>query len=210
LARQLPLQNVLLAAFGIALIGSGISALGARAGIPFGPFIFGVEFGPQLSKTLPWAMPLIWIVVVLNSRGVGRLILRPWRKTKTYGFWLIGLTGILVLLFDLALDPFASRVKHYWLWEQTKFPATWQGAPLVNFLSWALVTILILAFVTPALIRKQPGQRSSRDFSPLGLWLGAILIFGIADAQHGLWTAVAVDVVIGIVVAVFAIRGGRW
>jgi len=133
LARQLALQNVLLAAFVIALMGGAIHALGVTTGIPFGPFLFGAEAGPQLFKTLPWAMPLIWVVAILNSRGVVRLILRPWRKIRSYGFWLIGLTALLTMLFDLAFDPFASRVKHYWLWVPTKFPLTWQGAPLVNF-----------------------------------------------------------------------------
>ncbi len=161
LARQLPLQNVLLAAFVIALMGGAVHALGVTMGIPFGPFLFGTDAGPQLFNTLPWAMPLIWVVAVLNSRGVARLILRPWRKIRSYGFWLIGLTAALTMLFDLAFDPFASRVKHYWLWMPTKFPVAWQGAPLVNFLSWAAVALLMLALVTPALINKNPARRGA-------------------------------------------------
>ena len=210
LERQLPLQNVFLASFVIAFVGGAAHALGATCGIPFGPFTFTGELGPRLFKTLPWAVPLIWIVTVLNSRGVARLVLRPWRKTKTYGFWLIGLTAALTMLFVLALDPFASRIKHYWFWTSVKFPLTWQGAPLVDFLSWGIVTLLILAFVTPALINKQLSRRSSPDFHPLCVWLGGILIFGIACAQNGFWPAAAVDAVIGIVAIIFAIRGARW
>jgi putative membrane protein len=210
LARQLPLQNVLLAAFVIALIGGGVSALGALTGIPFGPFTFGAETGPQLFKTLPWAMPFVWVVAVVNSRGVARLILRPWRKTRNYGFWLIGITAVLTMLFDLALDPFASRVKHYWLWTPAQFSATWQGAPPVNFFGWTVVTLLMLAFVTPALINKHPVKKSPPDFHPLAVWLGGVLLFGTACALHGLWLAVATDAAIGIITAVFAIRGGRW
>ena len=210
LARQLPLQNALLAAFVIALIGSGISALGAVTGIPFGPFAFGAEAGPQLFKTLPWVMPFLWVVAVLNSRGVARLILRPWRKTRAYGFWLIGITAVLTMLFDLALDPFASHVKHYWLWTPAQFSVTLQGAPPVNFFGWTVVTLLMLAFVTPALINKHPVKKSPADFHPLAVWLGGILLFGTACALHGLWLAVATDAAIGIITAVFAIRGGRW
>jgi uncharacterized membrane protein len=210
LERQLPLQNILLVVFVIALIGGAISALGATSGIPFGPFTFTSELGPEIFKTLPWALPLLWIVVVLNSRGVARLILRPWRKTKTYGFWLMGMASVLTMFFILALDPFASRVKHYWFWTGTNFPLTWQGAPLVDFLSWGVVTLLILAFITPALINKQLSKRSTPDFHPLCIWLGGILIFGIACAKNGLWPAVTVDAAIGIVTIVFAVRGARW
>ena len=209
LARQLPLQNVLLAAFVIALMGGAAHALGVTMGIPFGPFLFGADAGPQLFKTLPWAMPFIWVVAVLNSRGVARLILRPWRKIRSYGFWLIGLTAALMMLFNLAFDPFASRVKHYWLWLPTKFPVAWEGAPLVNFFSWAAVALLMLALVTPALINKNPARRVP-DFHPLGVWLGAILLFGTASATHGMWLPVALDGAMAVLAATFAIRGGQW
>jgi uncharacterized membrane protein len=209
LARQLPWQNVLWTAFVIALIGGAAHVFGAVAKIPFGPFVFGPETGPRFFKTLPWAMPLLWIVALLNSRGVARLILRPWRKTHNYGFRLIGLTAALATAFDFALDPFASRVKHYWLWTPTKFPITWQGAPLVNFLGWAFVSLFILAFITPVLINKNPLKRPA-DFHPLGIWLGAFLFFAIASALNGLWLAAAADAGIGVVTVVFAIRGAQW
>jgi uncharacterized membrane protein len=209
LARQLPLQNVLLAAFVIALMGGAAHALGVRMGIPFGPFLFGVDAGPQLFRTLPWSLPLLWVTVILNSRGVARLILRPWRKVRSYGFWLIGLTALLTAGFDLALDPFATRVKLCWLWLPTKFPLTWQGAPLVNFFSWAAVALLVLAFVTPTLINKNPARRPP-DYHPLAVWLGALLLFGLASARHGMWPAGVLDGVMAGLVATFAIRGGRW
>jgi uncharacterized membrane protein len=208
--RQLPLQNILLAAFGIAVIGGGLSALGARTALPFGPFIYGTSMGPQMFKTLPWAMPLVWVVVVLNSRGVARLILRPWRKNKNYGFRAIALAGVLVLLFDVTLEPFATLVKHYWRWVPTSIPVTWEGAALVNFLSWGFIAILILLFVMPVLISKKPRTKSGPDYHPLCLWLGGIIIFATGCAVRGLWLPVIVDAAIGIPVAIFAIRGAIW
>ena len=208
LARQLPLQNVLLVAFIIVIFTGAALAVGALTGIPFGPFTFSTKAGPELFKTLPWIMPLFWLVVILNSRGTARLILRPWRKTKSYGFWVMGLAAILTVLFDFALEPFASR--HYWFWMPTKFPFAWYGTPLVDFPAWALLTLLTLAFATPALINKQPRKKSSRTFHQLAVWLGGILFFAIASASHGFWLAVAADAAIGIITAVFAIRGARW
>lgn len=209
LARHLPSQNVLSAVVCIGLAGGAVDWLGAETGIPFGGFSFG-DMGPRLFGVLPWAMPLIWVVAILNSRGVARLVLRPWRKTKTYGFWLIGVTATLTALFALALDPLATHVRHYWWWVPAKLPLTWQGASLVDFLGWAVVTPLILVFVTPMLINKHPTHRRPPDFHPLGVWLGAILLFGIGAAVNGLWTAAGLDGIIFAAIAAFAIRGSRW
>lgn len=210
LARQLPAQNVLLAATISALIGGVAHIFGADSGIPFGSFLFGAEAGLKLFNTLPWTMPLLWIVAVLNSRGVVRLILRPWRKMRTYGFWLIGLTALFTMLFDCALEPFAAHAKHYWIWTAGSVSLTPQGAPISNSVGWFIVTLLMLAFATPVLINKQLSKRSAPDFHPLAVWLGGILIFGVGAAMNGLWPAVAVDAVIGIIATVFAMRGGKW
>jgi uncharacterized membrane protein len=192
------------------LASSAVIWLDLKTGIPFGAFTPGQNTGPKLFHALPWAMPVIWILAILNSRGVARLILRPWRKLHAYGFWIIGVTTALTVLFDLAFDPFASQVKHYWYWEPTKFPLSWQSAPLVNFFGWAVVTLLILAFVTPMLINKHPVHRRPPNFHPLGVWLGGILLFGVGSATLGLWPAVMLDAITGVVVAVFAVRGARW
>lgn len=210
MTRRLPLQNVLLAVFIIVVIGGAAHTLGAITGIPFGPFAFGPSIGTEIFKTLPWAVPLIWVMAVLNSRGVARLILRPWRKVSSYGFWLMGMTAALTWLFDFALEPFASRVKHYWLWTPTKFPVTWEGAPVSNFLGWAAASALITVVIAPALINKQPGKRNTPDFHPFALWLGAILLFGAGCALNGLLDAAVADGILAAIVTVFAIRGGTW
>jgi uncharacterized membrane protein len=210
LARHLPLQNVLYAAAIIAVAAGAATWLDLKTGIPFGQFTTGDNAGPKLFNSVPWAVPVIWVLAILASRGVARLILRPWRKVRAYGFWLIGVTTALTVLFALALDPFASRVKCYWIWEPTKFPLSWQGVPLANFFGWLVVTLLLLAFVTPILINKHPLHRRPPDFHPLGIWLGGVLLFDIGAATQGLWSAVVFDLVIGVVVAVFAVRGARW
>lgn len=208
--RQLPMQNVLLAAFVIAGIGGGVSALGARTGLPFGSFVFSPEMGPSLFNTLPWAMPLLWVVVILNSRGTARLILRPWRKNKNYGFQLVGVAALLVLFFDVALEPYAFHVKHYWLWPPAASRLSWQGISPMSFLSWGLIAVVILLFITPALIVKKPRPKRGPDYHPLCVWLCAILLFGIGCAVNGLWVPVIIDAAIGITVAIFGIRGAMW
>jgi uncharacterized membrane protein len=210
LTRQLPAQNVLLAAFLTALIGGLAHSLGAAAGLPFGPVLFGAAAGLKLFGTLPWIMPLLWVVAVLNSRGVARLVLRPWRKVRAYGFWLMGLTALFTMLFDAALEPFATHIKHYWIWTAGGFSLLPPDAPVSNPVGWFVVTLLILAFATPVLINKQLSKRSAPEFHSLAVWLGAIVLCGVAAAGHGFWVAVATDAVIFVIVAFFAIRGARW
>jgi len=209
LAQQLPLSSVLFAAFITALIGGAAHGLSAHTGLPFGPLSFGETIGPQLFNTVPPTVLLLWIVAIFNSRGVARLMLRPWRRVKNYGFLLIGLTTILVVAFDFALEPFA-RVKHLWLWQPTKIPVTWHGASPLSFLGWLGVSLLILAVIMPYLIRKQPGNPSAPDFTPLALWLGAIALFSVNVAQAGLWVPVAVNVAVAGVATIFSWRGAKW
>ena len=211
LSRQLPAQNVVLAAAVIAFIAAVVEGVGTATSVPFGPFTCTDEAGLRILNQLAWPIPLIWVIAILNSRGVARLILRPWHKLRAYGFWLIGLTALLTVLFDFNLEPFATRVKHYWLWHPTKFPITWHGAPLVNFFAWLVTALLILAFVAPALINKQ--QRPARrppDYYPLVVWLLVNVLFATGAFAHQLWAAAGVSVASIILAAIFAIRGARW
>ena len=212
LARQLPLTSVLFAALVTALIGGAAHGLSAQRDIamPFGPVVFNPTAGPQLFGTVPWMVPLLWVIAIFNSRGVARLVLRPWRKVKNYGFRLLGLSAALAVAFDFALEPFAAGAKHLWRWQPTKIPLSWHGASPLNYFGWAAVALLILAFVMPYLIRKQPGKSSAPDFAPLGLWLGAVVVFAAGAVVAGLWLAVVVDVALAGTVAVFSWRGAKW
>ena len=209
LTRQLPGQNVMLAAIIIAFFAGAVETLGALTAIPFGPFAYTSEIGQQLFYPLPWAVPMIWLVALLASRGVARLVLRPWRNTPNYGFRLIGLATLLVVLLDFGLEPFAIQVKHFWQWNPTKLRFDWYTAPCTNFLGWAVATLLILAFVTPALIHKRPMTQPPPDYHPLIVWLLLNLLFATGAAVHQLWPAVLLISLAGVVVTAFAVRGAR-
>ena len=210
LAGQLPAQNVLLASVIIALIGGGIHTLGAFTGIPFGPILYTHENGLLLFKALPWFMPFLWIVILFNARGVARLILRPWRKLRVYGYWLIGVTTFLTVIFVLGLEPFATRFRHYWIWSPTKLPVDWYGAPLSDFLGWLVAALLILAFSTPALMKKKPSKSSYPEYHPLIVWVAMQLLFIAGSFSQHLIAAATVSAIACIAVIPFAIRGARW
>lgn len=210
LARTLPVQNVLTVTALIILFSAGADLLNANFRIPFGARAYTGALGLEFFG-LPWPVPLIWAAAILNSRGVARLILRPWRKTSKYGLWVIGLTAVLTMVFDAALEPFATRANVWWIWTMPASVPAWQSAPWCNFLAWAVVTLLILAFVTPWLINKQPRARSSPpDYHPFCLWLLLNLLPVIGDAAHRLWLPAAVGLILTATVTTFALRNAKW
>ncbi len=209
LGGQLPTQNVVLATIVIAFIGSAIQTLNTFTGVPFGPLLYTPESGPRLFNGLLWFFPFWWVIAILASRGVARLILRPWRKIRVYGFWLMGITTLLAILLEFGLEPYVTRVRHYWIWNPSKLAIDWYGTPLSNFLGWLVTTLLALAFATPALMKKKP-TKSGPDYPPLVVWvtLNALFIAG-TFSQH-LFVAAAVSAAACLVVIPFAIRGARW
>ncbi len=212
MARRLPGHKVLLGAAITAVIGGGAHALSKATAIPFGPFTYTDAIGPRFfNGSLAWVMPALWIVVALNARGVARLVLKPWRKTKTYGFWVIGLATLLVVLFDLALEPFATKVTRYWIWLPTKFDLTWHGMPWINSFGWALTAVLLFAFATPFLVNKEARSRKTApDYQPLIIWVALLTLLGAGAAREQLWSAVALCAATAVGAAIFAIRGARW
>jgi len=209
LSRQLPAQNVMLASAIIIFIAGAVDTLGALSGIPFGPYHYTKRIGQVLFEPLPWAAPLLWLIAILNARGTSRLILRPWRKTRNYGFWLLGLTAALVVLFDFGLEPFATEVKHFWKWTPSRAGLYWYSSPWVNFVGWTATALMILAFATPPLINKKPLNHPP-DYHPLAIWLLLNALFLTGALNHSLWAAAAVIGAGAVVVGTFAIKGATW
>jgi hypothetical protein len=173
LARQLPLQNVLLASCLIGGISSLAVVLNHYTMIPFGPVVLSEQV-PRAFDGLPLFSPLVWIVAILSSRGAARIVLQPRRQGPYYGYWLFGVTIALTLVFDLGLEYFAAHRAGYWTWLPTRIPISWFGTPITNFCGWGLVSILSLAFATPTLINKKP-VRFPPDYDPLVIWVAGVL-----------------------------------
>jgi uncharacterized membrane protein len=209
LARQLPAQNVMLASVIIVFIAGTVQTFGAVTAIPFGPYVYLPAIGQRLFEPLPWAVPIIWLVAILCARGVGRLMLRPWRNTRSYGFWLMGITAALVVLFDFGLEPFATQVKHFWFWSPTRAGLYWYTTPWVNFLGWGATALVILAFVTPSLINKKPVKHPP-DYHPLIIWLLLNTLFATGTITNQLWLASALVIAQCVIVTIFALRGAAW
>ena len=184
LSRQLPAQNVLLAATLIAVGGGVAQMIGTLVFVPpvrFQPASPGVPWFPS---ALPWWVPLTWIVILLNSRGTARVILRPWRENRAYGIWLLSLGTALCLAIEMELEPFAARMNGHSFWDVRQQGLNWHESPAAMLPAWTAATALVLALATPALIQKKPVELPP-DYHPAALWiLLNILCVTDAIARH--------------------------
>lgn len=142
---------------------------GTKTGFPFGAYEYTDAFGPRILGVLPLAIPLAWFTVVVG----GYLALSQWLP-KLSRKQLCLLTGVLALVLDWVMEPFAYGIRFYWRWESGAVP--WQ-----NYATW-FAAGAVLAGITP--IHAPP--RVQADARP-PLVLGAMLLmFAVGRMVYGL------------------------
>ncbi|HEU5123291.1 MAG TPA: carotenoid biosynthesis protein [Verrucomicrobiae bacterium] len=207
-SRTLPFQNVLWAALVIGGIGGLSHTVGTLASIPFGPFAFMDSAGGRLGGFLPWIIPFLWIVFVFASRGVARLILQRARDSRYFGFWLIGVAALLSVILDVGFDPWASGLKHFWIWESIRFPLLWCGTPITNFLGWFVTSAVAATFIAPMLIHKKPGPMTS-EYGSLLIWISLNALFAGIALDRGFRIAFGFSILAMLAVVMLVWNGVR-
>lgn len=209
LAARLPLQNVLAAGLLVLLTAGMVMAVCAFSGTPLGRFEFTRELGPRLLDYVAWPVPFLWLAVVLSARQSARVILRPWRRVKHYGWWLQGVSLLLGLGMSLALEPFGRLVLGWWKWPPAVAGhANWLGAPVFFPLAAALLLLGLQLIATPWLIAKRPTGLAP-DYGPVLTWLALDAWATLGTLGARFWTPAALGLAMGTAAAVLAWRGGR-
>lgn len=183
-----------------------VTALSAKVGVPLGGIEYTDALGPRLLGLVPVGLPFLWMSLLLLGRETARVALRPWRRDKFYGYYLVTATSLLVVLAALSLDPFAVVARSWWLWPDFVGPA-WYGAPWGNFLVWLFAGALMITLATPWLLPKRPIPTPLTWHAPL-LWLLLVAWFTAGNLRHGLWLAGLIGLVT--LIAVGAFTWGGW
>lgn len=115
--------------------------LGTTVGLPFGPYRYTDGLGLKWFAHVPVLIPLSWFLMALPSYAIARRLLghgaSPARRV---------LLGSLILLsWDLALDPAMSQFTSYWVWGSS---GPYYGMPWLNLAGWYVTgLVLMLALV---------------------------------------------------------------
>lgn len=151
------------------LSGYLLELIGVKTSVPFGSYIYTDTLQPQILQ-VPLAISLSWIVVVAGSF----MIVSSVKSLNTFAF--VTYSSVLVLAFDLLLEPFASFINGYWIW-------TFSFVPIQNYISWFFVAVVFNLFLSKFLVQQSSENKKSKVVSntPLILYLISIFQFSVVN-----------------------------
>lgn len=153
--------------------------LGTGYGIPFGAYHYTPMLGAEWLGRVPVVIPLSWFSMAVASYALAR------GATTRGATARILLASLLLLCWDLALDPAMSHATIYWVWGAH---GPYYGMPWSNLAGW-YVTGIVLAAVL-ALLR---ADRWIARLSPrwIAAFYGGNLVLALGmNVAAGLWLAV--------------------
>ena len=189
------------AVYGLSL---GSELMGTAFGVPFGPYAYTDLLGAKWLGLVPVLIPLSWFYMAVPAYGLAARAMGPEWGTAWRGGWKgrVFLGSLLLLAWDLTLDPAMSEVTRYWVWGER---GPYYGMPLMNLVGW-YVTGVVLMVALEAL----GARRWLRGLSPVWqmAFYGANLILPLGmSLVAGLWgAAVATALVLGGVVVWASLR----
>jgi uncharacterized membrane protein len=142
-----------------------IETAGTLTSIPFGDYRYTDKFGPTLWPgstllTVPITIPLAWHVIVTNALFIVRAI-APHLSRLTEAL----AAGAICTAYDVILEPFATKVKGYWIWNGG-------SVPILNYVSWFVLSALLIRLFAPTF-----STRFRHDPRPWIILACTVLIF---------------------------------
>lgn len=176
-----------------------IEYVGATTGVPYGDFAYGVSLGPMLFDTIPIALGLFFVPLVLNSYLLCLLLLGDRANSPLVR---LPVTVALVILVDLVLDP-AAVALGFWTFDGG---GIYYGVPLVNYGGWLLSASLATLVVDAAFDRLALLERVRNCEFMLDDMVSFVLLWGAIGLFYRAW----IPVVIAIGFALSLVHIGRF
>ncbi|MEO8513827.1 MAG: carotenoid biosynthesis protein [Ignavibacteria bacterium] len=146
---------------------------GVTTGFPFGIYSYSHTLAPLIGG-VPLAIMFAWFTVTANSLLAARFFLKGYSEVSA-----ILIASIFVLATDILLEPFASFINSFWIWE-TAF------IPIQNFISWFLIG-LIFVITLSQLVKWHNVEINNSQLFKIPLLITAINIinFSVINIANG-------------------------
>ena len=148
--------------------------VGVATGFPFGPYFYTDALGPKLLYVplligpaylgvgyLAWVMGTILVGDVKRGADLGSTFATPF------------IAAFIMVLWDLCMDPAASTVGKWWIWEQG---GGFFGVPLSNYLGWFLTVYVFMQIFALYLRARGPEPEAPQ---PKGYFVQAIVMYAL-------------------------------
>jgi len=131
-------------AFTILLGAYLIETIGTLTSIPFGDYRYTDKFGPSVWPgstllTVPITIPFAWHVIITNALFIVRTIAPHLSRLGE-----ACAAAAICTAYDFVLEPFATKVKGYWIWNSG-------SVPILNYVSWFVLSAALIWFFAPTL-----------------------------------------------------------
>jgi putative membrane protein len=151
------------------LISFAAEASGVATGLVFGPYHYTNLFGPKILGVPPM-IQAAYCAMGYSSLMIARLLLRmrsaPSRLGGILGLSL--LAAMIMVAWDLSMDPFQSTVFGIWIWHN---PGPYFGVGIHNYAGW-FVTVFLYVLIYHLFAARWPEQ-------PSGTVLGSRLFLSV-------------------------------
>ena len=175
-------KNMLMFFIISSVISWSYESLSIVTGFPFGHYYYSDVLGAKIG--------LVPIIIIMSYFGVAYLawsigqVLIDQQNSQLKGasvFTIPMIASFVMVIWDLAFDPFASTINQAWIWENG---GGYFGVPIVNFLGWYLCTFTI--FITFSLFLKYTFYKKQPNFDNPSTqqMLTPCAMYGALSLQH--------------------------
>jgi uncharacterized membrane protein len=122
--------------------------MGTGWGVPFGPYSYTSLLGPKWFELVPVLIPLSWFTMSWAC----------WTMSRQHrsGVIAIMLATVLLVSWDLLLDPAMSKVTSYWVWGEA---GSYYGMPWMNLFGWGVTGLVLFVVLNLLVARPQTSLR---------------------------------------------------
>lgn len=145
LRNRLAALSSLVAVYAVSLASE---LMGTGWGVPFGPYSYTSLLGPKWFELVPLLIPLSWFTMSWAC----------WTMACQHrsGVLAIMLATVLLVSWDLLLDPAMSKVTSYWVWGEA---GSYYGMPWMNLFGWGVTGLVLFIVLNPLVARPKTSMR---------------------------------------------------
>lgn len=188
LVKTADLLSVVITTAVIFLASWFIEYWGVTTGFPFGDYSYTATLLPLIGG-VPLAIMFAWFTVSACALLTARYLLNGSSEIAA-----IAAGAVFILGTDILLEPFASFINGFWLWDDGVIP-------IQNFISWFAVGLIFL-FTISQLIKwdDQTSPRAKINRIPLLITAINIVNFSVLNLAYGYYVLTITGIVIFLVI----------